>query len=76
MTYAIYYHRDGASPRRLYTNLSEKAMWERLAKMGQQVHRPVFYDGIVNAIEAQRGGYYYGEKDTERDVQYRVTQTA
>jgi hypothetical protein len=51
-------------------------MWERLAKMCQQAHRPVFYDGIVNEVDAQRGGYYYEEKDTEGNAQYRVTQTS
>ena len=76
MTYAIYYHRDGVSPMCLYTNLSEKSMWERLVKMSQQAHRSVFHDGIANEVTARHGGYYYGEKDSEGNVQYRVTQTS
>jgi hypothetical protein len=59
----------------LYTNLSKKAMWERLTKMSLQAHRTVFYDGIVNEVEAQHGGYYYGEKDTTGNTERRTIQT-
>jgi hypothetical protein len=63
VTYAIYYHRDGANPVCLYTQLSEKAAQERLTKMSQQTHLSMFYDGIVNEAKKQQAGYYYGEKD-------------
>ena len=64
MTYSIYYHRDGTNPMRLYTQLSERAMRDRLTKMSQQAHRSVFYDGIINEATVQQAGYYYGEQDT------------
>jgi hypothetical protein len=65
MAYAIYYHRDGYSPKLVYENLSEKEMWTRLEKMSRQAQQPVFFDGIVNEAKEQRCGYYYGERDKE-----------
>ena len=65
MTYTIYYHRDGCSPKPMYENFSEKEMRRRLEKMSQQARQPVFHDGIVNEMERQKCGYYYGEKDKE-----------
>jgi hypothetical protein len=43
--------------------------------MSLQAHRTVFYDGIVNEVEAQHGGYYYGEKDTTGNTERRTIQT-
>jgi hypothetical protein len=65
MPYTIYYHRDDQSPKLMYKNLLQKAMWARLEKMSQQAQRSVFADGIVNEAQVQRGGYYYGEQDKE-----------